>query len=228
MKRDWLDAISAILKSEKEDLRSLAEAAGADPKFFYVGQDLSKCKFFGEDLSGINLSGTNISASQFDKHSKLDPEFDPRNKEESQEQDASKRSLLFPPEIVDILIAYAAAAHYTSLGWAAKNLIRIAFASTQEDGSFEKWRRTISRSPDLFGIFRISYKRYRYTITIPDASYSHFYDLKYSFGGASAGIVGAIIIGFLCWAGVRPEDGQIIELSGVLQSAKNRERLRII
>ena len=75
---NWLSPIITILEGEQSDLRDLALSVGADPKFFYMNQDLSQCDLRGQDLRGMNLTGTKIHEMQCSVSTKMDKEFDPR------------------------------------------------------------------------------------------------------------------------------------------------------
>lgn len=52
----WLDMVVALLHADTSDLRELARIAGADPKNFYRGVDISALDLDGQNLDGIELS----------------------------------------------------------------------------------------------------------------------------------------------------------------------------
>lgn len=75
---NWLAPIIKILEGGNSDLRDLALSVGADPRIFYMNQDLSQCDLRDQDLRGMNLTGSKIHELQCNENTKIDEEFDPR------------------------------------------------------------------------------------------------------------------------------------------------------
>jgi hypothetical protein len=76
----WLDMVVALLRADTSDLRELARIAGADPKTFYRGIDISALDLDGQKLDDIELStpspsptraGTQFELELFSPNSEL-------------------------------------------------------------------------------------------------------------------------------------------------------------
>jgi signal transduction histidine kinase len=52
----WLETVVTLLTANTADLRELALIAGGDPATFYLGVDVSKIDFSGQDIRGMEFS----------------------------------------------------------------------------------------------------------------------------------------------------------------------------
>lgn len=68
----WLDKLVDILSADTVDLRELAEIAGFDPKFFYIGTDISGADIRGQNLEGMKFSNFQLSQVKVDSETRID------------------------------------------------------------------------------------------------------------------------------------------------------------
>ncbi len=68
----WLDKLLDIFDAETVDLRKLAEISGGDPRYFYIGTNLSGADISGQDLRGMILPNLDLSKVKYDQDTKLD------------------------------------------------------------------------------------------------------------------------------------------------------------
>lgn len=67
--------LAQLVFSSARDLRSLAQAAGGDPKTFFRGADFRGADLRNEDLRGYSLEGANFLGATVDDTTKVDSAF---------------------------------------------------------------------------------------------------------------------------------------------------------
>jgi uncharacterized protein YjbI with pentapeptide repeats len=69
------EALRAIIESNVDDLRTLAQLAGGHPTSFYRGANFDDADLRGQDLRGFNLQAATFRRTRVDRHTKVDPQY---------------------------------------------------------------------------------------------------------------------------------------------------------
>lgn len=69
------EALRAIIESNDDDLKILAQIAGGHPASFYRGANFDNADLRGQDLRGFNLQAATFRRTRVDRYTKVDPQY---------------------------------------------------------------------------------------------------------------------------------------------------------
>lgn len=183
------EELSALNETDETDLKKLALLLGCDPKYFYIGTDLSGADLRGSDLRGMHFDATNVLQAKLDLTTKFDPQI-----HKILRQLVSKRYLEVSDDLLDATELFFSQDKFASRGWFIKRIVPTAAIEISKRGEF--WREVIDESQDLSQHFN-SQDRRRIELMLNDLDYQAGLELGRNYGGRGSSLTALILVGLM-------------------------------